>query len=148
ITVDGQPVFCADTSPVDSVVATAEDDLAALEDTATATAGSVAATAEYDAAGWEDIATVCPRVESSGDTTTVYIADNAGHAPDFLGCAGYKVTVEGAPGSTTQHVHVPQVCLTTTNTCVGPANQDVTAPTVPGTATVCVVPAFWWHSDS
>ncbi len=47
------------------------------------------------------------------------------------------------PGSTI-HLHVPQLCLTTTGTCVGPVDKDVQAPVEPGAISVCQRYVEWY----
>jgi len=61
--------------------------------------------------------------------------------PTFPECRGTEVTIPqaGTSAGPVEHVHVPQVCLTTTGNCVGPVDQDIQVPVQP-TLSVCTQP--------
>lgn len=123
ITVDGQPLFCADTQPVDDAVAEAE--LVAAE---------VAATPE------------CVRVEPQSNGVTIFVpVMPVERIPSGDVCWGYKITITANTSS--QPVHVPQVCVTTTGTCVGPFDNTVPVPDLAQPLQVCAETRAWWKVD-
>lgn len=115
ITADNKPLFCANRQPVDNVVAQLEQAIALVESIASGEADS-ASTA----------ATECRRAETGTSSANVYLAYTASHSAGRTTCVGYKISVTAQ--TTGQPEHVPQFCLTTTGTCVGPIDE-----TVPGT---------------
>jgi len=138
ITIDGQPV-CQDTAPLDAIVAQVQSTIAQAIVLAEGTVDSETAQAVR-------LATVCPRIESNANSVVVYVATGSDQTSDETVCTGYKITVESQTG---QPVHIPQICLTTTGTCVGPVDE-----TIPGLAagesplTVCVQAVYWWRANS
>jgi hypothetical protein len=144
VTIDGQPV-CQDVTPIEQGIATAEA-------TAVATAAYAEATAlaEY-AAIWNLGGPVtfaigaefnCQRWAPASSTSTLYIEAVLPNATNDY-CNGSEITVQlpqpSAPGLT-RHVHVPQVCVTTVNLCVGPVDQDVQVPVTLSAVAVCSQP--------
>lgn len=150
VTIDGQLV-CQDLTPVEQAIANAE-----------ATALADAATAEGIALGVVDTvlspldpearysqeqaqcATSVPHDSRNLIAVDAVTVDNEGPTSQwsqYPECSGSEVTVPpvGTVPGPTQHVHVPQVCLTTTDTCVGPVDQDVQLPAEPN-PTVCTQP--------
>lgn len=127
ITIDGQPV-CQDTTPVDQAVAQAEATLATVEAQAL---GLVRSTSPsyYDGIGHCDA--VHP--ESNGVVVTFgqYVPNGTVEE-----CVGYELPVEADAGTTTIPAHVPQVCLTTTGTCVGGIDTSVPVPAL--AYTICM----------
>lgn len=128
ITVDGQPV-CQDLTPVEQAVADAE-----------ATALADAAIAEGIALGVVDtvLMPLDPELRYAGeqaqcatsapddsrnliavDAVTVDNESPTSQWSQYPECSGSEVTVPpiGTKPGPTQHVHVPQVCLTTTGMC-------------------------------
>ena len=134
ITIDGQPV-CQDTTPVDQALAQAESEL----QSALATVLGTVSFAANDAAG---DATICPRIQPQPNGAKVYVpVSYDGSAGSDL-CLGYEISI--AVSTSGQPVHVPQVCLTTTGTCVGPIDETLPVPDgAQSPLELCVQPMFW-----
>lgn len=126
ITIDGQPV-CQDLTPIEQVIADAE--LLLQPVLAVGTAASV----------MEQCVTGTFDPTPSRVNIDVVTSDGSGS----LVCRGTEISIEfpvASPGPTT-HLHVPEVCVTLTNTCVGPVDRDVALPVGPGASlTVCQTP--------
>ena len=136
ITVDGQPLFCTDTQPVNDAVAEIEATLAPVESLVVGTALPIVTGVEGDV-------TFCPRIEPQAGGANVFIAYASSQGADYQSCSGYEISVvEPTSG---QAVHVPQICLTITGTCVGPVDQTVTAPAMPLVA--CFQSSTWWRPN-
>ncbi len=134
ITVDGQPLFCQDTAPVDAAYQQATLLLSEAISTAQSTAEGVGSEAI-------EMGVVCPRITIGGYGSTIFVATAATITPDTLTCTGEKITIYA---HTTAHLqHVPQICLTTTGTCVGPVDEWVPVPSTSQPLTVCVEPTSW-----
>lgn len=117
VTADGKPLLCANREPVDGVIAQVQQALAAAEAMLTGAAGSASAAA-----------TECRRIETHPNGADVYLAYAATHSGGITTCTGYKVSVTGQTAG--QPVHVPQLCVTTTGTCVGPFDTTVPGPDI------------------
>jgi hypothetical protein len=150
ITADGQPIFCADTQPLTDAFAEADVLEQEAEATAEATAAiaestalSVAAQALGEATSTQTAITSCRRVESQPNGYTIYLGYASFVAGGELYCGGYKITATTGPQSDTP-VHVPLLCLTTTETCVGPIDETVQAPdSSQSPLHLCVQSASW-----
>jgi len=134
ITVDGQPLFCQDTAPVDAAIQEVTLELSQ----AITTAQQVATGLQSQAAA---LTLVCPRINIGGAGATIYLATTASITPDTLTCTGEKITI--SVKTTGQPAHVPQICLTTTGTCVGPVDETVPVPATTQPLSVCVEPTSW-----
>ena len=139
ITVDGQPIFCTDTAPIDAAVQQAELALSEAIVTAQSAASSVSADATR-------LTLICPRVQPFANGAVIYIATESSQTPDEVDCSGEKITVTAQ--TTGQPVHVPQICLTTTGTCVGPVDQTVPVPATTQPLTICIQPIAWSEPSS
>lgn len=134
ITIDSQPLFCQDTAPVDAAIQEVTLALSEAITTAQVLAEGVGSEAL-------ELAVVCPRIVPTAGGAAIYVATTASITPTTLTCSGEKITV--TVQTTGQPVHVPQICLTTTGTCVGPVDETVPVPARPQPLTVCVQPMSW-----
>lgn len=130
ITVDGQPIFCTDTQPVDDVIAEA---------------GAAYATVTSDVNSMSQAVKDCGRVEPQTNGVNLYVAYWSYQSSNEEGCEGYKVSL--AAGTSDHLVHVPQICLTTIGTCVGPVDEFVPEPDLTQSPLrACVQKVSWWGS--
>jgi len=123
ITVDGQPV-CQDTTPINQLLA----DIQALE---------------FSLIGNPDTAVQCTLGTTSPRTDEVVVDVVFGDPQGYVRCYGTEITVTptAAVPMQTTHIHVPQVCATTTGTCVGPVDEDVSLPSTPSASlSICETP--------
>ena len=123
ITIDGQPV-CQDTAPVDQAVAQAEA-------TALGVVGPFIGP-ELDGTRW------CDKVVSESDGVVATIGTYTPAPGPGYGsyCNGWELRIEASAGAGTTPAHIPQVCLTTTGTCVG--GIDTSVPTAHPSYAVCL----------
>ena len=144
ITIDGQPV-CQDTAPVDQAVVQAEATAAEVADellTLVADGEGLAIGVVRSVAGPEyDGTTYCDSVSPMDDGVIVTVGTfgplPSPHAVNDIGqCDSYQLTIKADAGIGGTIVHVPEVCLTTTGTCVGGINTTVPTPAV--SYTVCL----------
>jgi len=133
ITVDGQPLFCQDTAPVDAAYQEVTRELSHAIVTAQSLAESTASQA-LTLAG-------CARIVPTSGGAAIYVATATSVTQTSVTCSGEKITV--TLQTTGQPVHVPQICLTTTGTCVGPVDDTVPVPATTQPLTVCVEPTSW-----
>lgn len=124
ITVDGQPVFCADLTPV------------------TDTVDSVVGTVQTTAQQYEAIAANC--VADEPDIFGVVVPSVATDSCDefYVTSDPYLEMLIQGPGIT-EPVHVPQVCVVTTGTCAGPYDTTITVPVTPYALHMCLVDGHW-----
>ncbi|MDQ1685309.1 MAG: hypothetical protein QOC82_2046 [Frankiaceae bacterium] len=117
ITIDGQPV-CQDLTPIEQAITNAEVELLqALSPVLTV--GNSAS-----------VALDCIRGAFDPTVSRITVDVVTGKGDGELVCSGTAISVDmplASPGPT-EHVHVPQICVTVTNTCAGPVDQDVTFP--------------------
>lgn len=139
ITVDGQPLFCQDTAPVDAAYQEATLLLSEAIGTVESTASGLASDAL-------ELAVICPRVVPVQGGAAIYVATTASVTQTALTCSGEKITVTVQTAG--QPVHVPQICLTTTGTCVGPVDETVPVPATTQPLTVCVQPTSWTEQNA
>lgn len=130
VTVDGQPV-CQDLTPVEQAIAAAELEL-------------IQALAPVIAAGNSaSVASDCIRGTLDPAVSRITLDVVTGKGDGELVCTGTAISVApplASPGAT-EHVHVPEICVTVTNTCAGPVDQDVDLPAQLGSAfSVCETP--------
>ena len=130
ITIDGQPL-CEDLTPVEQAIAAAEAELfQALAPVITI--GNSAS-----------VALDCIRGTFDPSASDVTVDVVTGKGDGELVCTGTAISVQppiASPGPT-EHVHVPEICVTVTNTCAGPVDQDVILPAQLGSAlSVCETP--------
>ena len=59
-------------------------------------------------------------------------------------CEGYRISISVPAQIGTSVVHIPQSCVTTTDTCVGPLDPAV--PSSADVATVCIDSWEWYQS--
>jgi len=149
VTIDGQPV-CQDLTPVEQAVATAEA-------TALAVIGIVLEPVQPEL-GYAVDQEQCVRSvpHDSSNVVAVDVVEPYGEtlfsrpsSPYYRECRGNEVTIPAVattPG-TVQHVHVPEICLTTTGTCAGPVDQDVQMPPQTSPVRVCTQPERIWFSS-
>jgi hypothetical protein len=155
VTIDGQPV-CQDVTPIEQAIATAEATALATATTVEGLAFFVLGTAlgpftpeVFYADVQAECLTGAPQDSANVVAVDVVQPANVGllgggaswSGPTFPECRGTEVTVPSpgtAPGPI-EHVHVPQICLTTTGNCVGPVDQDIQVPIQP-TVSVCTQP--------
>jgi len=158
VTLDGKPVLCEDLTPVEQAVADAEATVAQTEQAiaaaeatvlqiAAAVVGEVIDTAEPLAQQAITTATTCERVVTSDGKVSVYVAATSDDTGSAVACSGYRVTLAAGQDAGTTPVHVPQACVTITNTCAGPVDTTLPLPTVVIT-TVCVQPADWTETKA
>lgn len=139
ITVDGQQV-CQDLTPIEQAIANAEATALGIADTVL-----LPLDPERRYSGEQiDCVTSAPHDAGNLIAVDVVTVDNEGPTSQwsqYPECAGSEVTVPpvGTTPGPVQRVHVPEVCLTTTDTCVGPVDQDVQIPFEPAPA-VCTQP--------
>jgi hypothetical protein len=138
ITVDGQPLFCQDAAPVDAAIQEVTLELSHAIVTAQVLAEGAASQA-LTLAG-------CARIVPTPGGAVVYVATTTSLTPYTLTCSGEKITV--TTQTTGQPVHVPQICLTTTGTCVGPVDETVPVPTTMQPLTVCIQPTSWTEPNA
>jgi hypothetical protein len=144
ITIDGQPV-CQDITPVEQALAPVEQAIAAVEQ------AIVNAEKLIPDVGNPQIDEQCILGTSSARPDQVVIEVVINDKPGLLWCDGTEITVTPTVSVPTQptHFHVPQVCVTTSNTCVGPVDQDVDVPTDPtASLTVCQTPVTVYSDGS
>ena len=134
ITVDGQPLFCQDTAPVDAAIQEVTLLLSHTISEALSAAEGVGSEAL-------ELAVICPRIVPTPGGAAIYVATTTAITQTALTCSGEKITV--TVQTTGQPVHVPQICLTTTGTCVGPVDETVPVPATAQPLTVCVQPTSW-----
>lgn len=159
ITVDGQPIVCVDTTPIDQAVAQAEATALETAAQAEATAAEAVALAEATAgelasivlgplvpainlAVAEEQCETAPGAPTGNLLLIDIVTPDQPTPPSNIQCSGTELTIPsftGQPGPT-QRVHVPQICLTTTGTCVGPVDQDVQVPLDPAALKLCQTP--------
>lgn len=144
ITVDGQPIFCTDAQPVTDAVAEVEAAAAGAEAALLGVGSFAIDEAEAAARDVTGAVTVCPRIEPEPGGVNVYVAASYDEFNGYDDCIGYKVSIvtrtAGLP------VHVPQVCLTTTGTCVGPVDQTIPGPDqTQSPVEICAVPVLWYR---
>jgi hypothetical protein len=146
ITIDGQQV-CQDLTLVEQEVASAEATVAAVADQAlavVATAQGLAVGVVESVAGPEyDGTSYCDRLTQEPNGVVVSVGTfgppPTPHADNDIGqCTSYDLTIEANGATGVTPVHVPQVCVTTTGTCVGGIDTGVPTPQV--SYTVCLLP--------
>jgi hypothetical protein len=143
ITIDGQPL-CEDLTPLEQPIA---DALQTVTDTVQTVTDAVN-TQVQPAEETEREASLCTRLVSSSSRDAVYVPVSWHTEPnyydqygDLVFCDGYVLTITPTAEVGTTTVHVPQVCLTTTGTCLGPADPAV--PDHLSVATVCITGHEW-----
>lgn len=143
ITADGQPIFCADVQPVDDLLAQLNPTVAQVE----ALAALVLSDAERLPVDEENGLEHCDVTTSHGNETDVYLSTGGTQDPVGYGCSGVKVSVT-QPSSSSVPVHVPQLCLTTTGTCVGPVDAAVPVPNTSGLEVCAVYETYEVYPDT
>jgi hypothetical protein len=144
VTIDGQPV-CQDVTPVEQAIANAEATALAELDAVLTVVDPFIQPTEWSAQLEADC------LEAPGAPTgDVVLVDVV--TPDQANpwqCEGTEITVPPftrVPG-TTEHIHVPQVCVTTTNTCAGPVDEDIPTPVDVTELQVCQTPVRIYFSN-
>jgi len=137
ITIDGQQV-CEDTTPVDQAVAEAQATVLAAADEALALVIAAEGTVRSLDPGVYDGIGRCDKVVREDDGVVVtYGTYSPSPAPGYAAaCFGWELRIEASAGNGVTPVHVPQICLTITGTCVG--GIDTTVPTPAPTYAVCL----------
>lgn len=140
ITVDGQPV-CQDITPVEQAIAQAEWTVANAVPMLLA---------EYMYL-WNTLAPVtyptgaefnCEVRGAPAPSLTEVDVEVVTPSADGMTCDGVDLSVvfgQVLGSGSSQHVHVPQICLTTTGTCLGPIDRDIATPNIGG-VDVCAQP--------
>jgi len=152
ITIDGVPV-CEDLTPVEQPV---NDALQTVTNTVDGEVQTVTGIVDGQVQPAEDNvqqAKFCTRIVSASGSYEVYVpvtwySDSSRYDPygNDVVCQGYVITITPSAEVGTTTVHVPEVCLTTTDTCVGPANPSI--PDQANVASTCLDGRQWLMSRS
>lgn len=144
ITIDGQQV-CEDITPVQQAVAEVESTVIAVADTLLGEVASVEQAVvdlvgQTPAGPWYNGVSWCDGVVAEPNGVVVSIGNFVRQPDGTRLCSGYELRIEANVGVGTIPVHVPQVCLTTTGTCVG--GIDTSAP-MPGLSYNVCLRSYW-----